>query len=180
MVVRHCAFLMPGGRQCRAAPLIDGAFCLLHDPAKAQEAGEARRLGGFRRRREGTIVVAYDLESLGTVEGIVRVLDIALRDVLGLDNSVPRNRVLMVSLKPRPGFYRSAIWRPGSPAPPRGLCGLLVGDCRPGRNALDEDLAANEWDLVARAVVEASQGRVRGLLPGAGDGPAFLEDDRFA
>jgi len=79
----------------RAAPLIDGAFCLLHDPAKAQEAGEARRLGGFRRRREGTIVVAYDLESLGTVEGIVRVLDIALRDVLGLDNSVPRNRVLI-------------------------------------------------------------------------------------
>ena len=95
MVVRHCAFLMPGGRQCRAAPLIDGAFCLLHDPAKAQEAGEARRLGGFRRRREGTIVVAYDLESLGTVEGIVRVLDIALRDVLGLDNSVPRNRTLI-------------------------------------------------------------------------------------
>ena len=95
MVVRHCAVLMAGGRQCRAAPLIDGAFCLLHDPAKAQEAGEARRLGGFRRRREGTIVVAYDLESLGTVEGIVRVLDIALRDVLGLDNSVPRNRVLI-------------------------------------------------------------------------------------
>ena len=95
MVVRHCAFLMPGGRQCRAAPLIDGAFCLLHDPAKAQEAGEARRLCGFRRRREGTIVVAYDLESLGTVEGIVRVLDIALRDVLGLDNTVPRNRALI-------------------------------------------------------------------------------------
>ena len=52
-------------------------------------------MGGFRRRREGTIVVAYDLESLGTVEGIVRVLDIALRDVLGLGNSVPRNRVLI-------------------------------------------------------------------------------------
>ena len=67
----------------------------MHSPDHAAEAAEARRLGGLRHRREKTLSVAYDLESLGTVEGIVRVLDIALHDVLGLDNSVPRNRALI-------------------------------------------------------------------------------------
>jgi hypothetical protein len=95
MVVRHCAFVMPDGRLCRAAPLVDGTFCYVHEPAKAEEAEEARRLGGLRRRREKTIVLAYELESLGTVEGILRVLDIASRDALGLENSIPRSRVLI-------------------------------------------------------------------------------------
>jgi hypothetical protein len=95
MVVRRCSVTMPDGRPCQAAPLVDGAFCYLHDPAKAEETAEARRLGGLRRKREKTIVLAYDLESLGTVEGILRVLDIASRDAPGLDNSIARSRVLI-------------------------------------------------------------------------------------
>jgi hypothetical protein len=95
MVVRQCAFSMANGRPCRAAPLVDGAYCYLHDPDKAEESAEARRLGGLRRKREKTIVLAYDLESLGSVEGILRVLDIASRDALGLDNSIARSRVLI-------------------------------------------------------------------------------------
>ena len=95
MVVRRCAFTMPDGRPCQAAPLVDGTLCYLHDPAKAEETAEARRLGGLRRKREKTIVLAYDLASLGTVDGILRVLDIASRDALGLDNSIARSRVLI-------------------------------------------------------------------------------------
>lgn len=95
MLVRRCAFVMPDGSPCRAAPLVDGAFCYVHEPAKAEEADETRRLGGLRRRREKTIIVAYDLENLGTVDGILRVLDIALRDALGLENSIARSRVLI-------------------------------------------------------------------------------------
>jgi hypothetical protein len=92
---RVCRATTADGRHCPAPPLRDEEYCFMHSPAHAAEAAEARRLGGLRHRRESTLSIAYDLESLGTVEGIVRVLDIALRDVLGLDNSVPRNRTLI-------------------------------------------------------------------------------------
>src|SRR5665811_2542146 len=69
---------------------------------------------------------------------------------------------------------------PSGSAPGSVRRSLLVGDRGSGRNALDEDLAADEGDLVAGRVVEACQGGVRGLLPGARYGLAFLEDDRVA
>jgi hypothetical protein len=86
---------MPDGHLCKAAPVVDGSFCFLHDPATAGKAADARRIGGLRRRREKTIVVACDLEGLDTVAGIRRVLDIAVADSLGLDNSIGRARVLI-------------------------------------------------------------------------------------
>src|ERR1035437_4121028 len=92
---RVCRAATTDGKHCPATPLRDEDYCFMHSPDHAAEAAEARRLGGLRHRREKTLSLAYELESLGTVEGIVRVLDIALRDVLGLDNSVPRNRVLI-------------------------------------------------------------------------------------
>ena len=54
------------------APLRDRPYCFSHDPERAEEAAEARRLGGLRRRKEGTIAVAYDLPGLDTVAGIRR------------------------------------------------------------------------------------------------------------
>ena len=96
MTSKHvCRAATTDGKHCPATPLRDEDYCFMHSPEHAAEAAEARRLGGLRHRREKTLSVAYDLESIGTVEGIVRVLDIALRDVLGLDNSVPRNRALI-------------------------------------------------------------------------------------
>jgi hypothetical protein len=96
MTSKHvCRAATTDGKHCPATPLRDEDYCFMHSPDHAAEAAEARRLGGLRHRREKTLSVAYDLVSLGTVEGIVRVLDIALRDVLGLDNTVPRNRALI-------------------------------------------------------------------------------------
>ena len=80
---------------CRAPALRDGAFCFWHDPERAEDAAEARKLGGLRRKRERTVAVAYDLAGLGSIEAIRRVLEIALFDVLGLDNSIARSRVLI-------------------------------------------------------------------------------------
>ncbi len=69
-------------------------YCFWHDPEHAQEAADARRLGGLRRRREKTVSGAYDIEGLETVEQIRRVLEIALLDSLGLENSIARSRAL--------------------------------------------------------------------------------------
>lgn len=95
MVVTVCQAKLADGRACRAAPLRDGAFCLMHDPDHAEEAAEARRLGGLRRRRDKTLLGVYDLASTATIEGLRRILDIAIFDTLRLDNSIARSRVLI-------------------------------------------------------------------------------------
>jgi hypothetical protein len=77
------------------APLRDRPYCFAHDPERAEEAADARRLGGLRRRKEGTIAVAYDLPGLDTVVGIRRLLDIVVTDGVGLDNGIARLRVLI-------------------------------------------------------------------------------------
>jgi hypothetical protein len=92
---RSCTFLMPDGRACRAGPQRDRPFCFTHDPERAEEAAEARRLGGLRRRKEGTIAVAYDLPGLDSVAGIRRLLDVVVTDGIGLENGIARLRVLI-------------------------------------------------------------------------------------
>jgi hypothetical protein len=92
---RSCTFLMPDGRACRAGPQRDRPYCFSHDPERAEEAAEARRLGGLRRRKEGTIAVAYDLPGLDTVAGIRRLLDVVVTDGIGLENGVARLRILI-------------------------------------------------------------------------------------
>ena len=95
MVSPSCARPMPDGRRCRAPVLREGRFCFWHEPGKAEEAAAARRLGGLRRGRERTLAVAYDMSGLGSIEAIRRLVEIALFDVLGLENSIARARVLI-------------------------------------------------------------------------------------
>src|SRR5664279_5483577 len=92
---RRCVFPRSDGQPCQMAPQHDRPCCFSHDPERATEAAEARRLGGLRRRKEGTIAVAYDLPGLDTVAGIRRLLDIVVTDGVGLDNGIPRLRVLI-------------------------------------------------------------------------------------
>ena len=66
----------------------------MHSPEHAQEVQEARRLGGMRRKREATLSGAYDFESLDTVSGIRRLIEVVIMDTLGMENSISRNRTL--------------------------------------------------------------------------------------
>jgi len=95
LIGRRCAFARADGGICRMAPLLDRPHCFAHDPERATEAAEARRLGGLRRRREGTIAVAYDLPGLDTVDGIRRLLQIVTTDGIGLETSIAKLRVLI-------------------------------------------------------------------------------------
>jgi hypothetical protein len=79
------------------APQHERPYCFAHDPERAAEAAEARRMGGLRRRKEGTIAVAYDLPGLDTVAGIRRLVDIVVTDGIGLDNGIARLRVLIAA-----------------------------------------------------------------------------------
>ncbi len=95
LIRKGCAYAKTDGQPCRMAPLRDRPYCFSHDPERAEDAAEARRLGGARRRKEGTIAVAFDLPGLDSVAGIRRVLEIATFDLFGLENSIARARTLI-------------------------------------------------------------------------------------
>ena len=95
LIRRRCAVAKSDGQPCQMAPLRDRPYCFNHDPERAEEAAEARKLGGHRRRKEGTIAVAYDLPGIDRVEGIRRILDIVVTDALGLEIGVNKLRVLI-------------------------------------------------------------------------------------
>ena len=89
-----CSFVKANGERCRAAPLRGSSLCYWHDPSVARERAEARRLGGLRRRREKATSQVFDWGGLENVEEIRRVLEVAVIDTLGLDNSPARSRTL--------------------------------------------------------------------------------------
>lgn len=92
--LRTCQHVRADGSLCRSAPMRDEAFCFWHSPAHAEEADEARRLGGLRRRRERTVAGAFEFAGLSTVSDIRRLLEVAVIDSLSLENSVARSRTL--------------------------------------------------------------------------------------
>jgi hypothetical protein len=91
---RSCAAKNEQGEPCRQPPLRDGERCFWHDPEHQQEATEARRLGGLRRRREKAVEGAYDIEGLEDVGQVRRLIVIAVLDTLSLENSIARSRTL--------------------------------------------------------------------------------------
>ena len=92
---RRCAGRNRDGGACGARPLREGELCFFHDPVCATEAASGRKLGGLHRRRESTVVAAFDLEGLDTIEGAQRLLEVATTDTLGLPNSPARSKILI-------------------------------------------------------------------------------------
>lgn len=92
---RRCVELRGNGQPCGSAPMRDARYCFWHNPDTTEQAAEARRLGGLRRRREKAVAGAFDFEGLATVESIRRVLEIATIDALGSENSIARGRLLI-------------------------------------------------------------------------------------
>src|SRR5437667_5194001 len=91
---RPCQATRADGQSCGMPPMADSEFCWAHDPANAEAAAEARRLGGMRHKREGTLASAYQFDGLGNVQDIRRLIEIAVLDTLGMENSIQRARTL--------------------------------------------------------------------------------------
>src|SRR5262245_49116617 len=94
MVARTCLATNQQQEPCRQPPLKTGEFCFWHSPDHEAEAREARRLGGLRRKREGTLAGAYEVDSLPSTTDLRRLVEVAAYDALSLDNSVARVRAI--------------------------------------------------------------------------------------
>ena len=97
MVNRGCTFEMPDGLACRAPALRGKSVCYWHDPERAEEAAEARRIGGMHRRKARSVATIYDFAGLRTIESAQRLLETAALETLALENSIARNRTLITA-----------------------------------------------------------------------------------
>lgn len=85
---------MPTGRPCRATPLRDEPFCFWHAPETAEEAAEARRIGGLHRRKRKTVGAIYGFHGLRTIEDLQSLLETAAVETMALENTIARNRAI--------------------------------------------------------------------------------------
>src|SRR5260221_1223806 len=99
---RACQAPKSDGSPCTMPPLRESRFCLSHDPEHVEDAQEARRLGGQRRRKEHIVPAVYDFEGLDTVPRIRRLVGVAALDTLRPENSVNRNRALIAARQSAP------------------------------------------------------------------------------
>lgn len=83
------------GEPCRATPQLNSRYCFWHDPETAEDAQNARRLGGYNRRREHVLERVYDLDGLESGEQFRRILQIALADTLAQGPGTERARMLL-------------------------------------------------------------------------------------
>ncbi len=97
---RSCTAETADGSPCNAPPMLEEQFCFWHHPDHTQEAAEARRLGGLRRRREKAIEGAYDLhDRVDSANGISRLLKITTDGLLSMESSIGRSNALLRAVR---------------------------------------------------------------------------------
>ena len=69
---KTCSGLTNKGERCRAYPLPDSEFCTFHDPRYDEAVSEGRKVGGQRRKREGTLAAAYDVTGTRSMDDLQR------------------------------------------------------------------------------------------------------------
>ena len=94
MAGRACTYVMPEGRACRATPLRDAPYCFWHSPDTADELAEARRTGGFHRRKKRAVATIYGFNGLRTIDDLQALLETLVTETMALDNSLSRNRTV--------------------------------------------------------------------------------------
>jgi hypothetical protein len=72
----------------------DEPNCFWHAPETAEEAAEARRLGGLHRRKKKTVAAIYGLGGLRTIEDLLALLETITIETLVLENSISRNKAV--------------------------------------------------------------------------------------
>jgi hypothetical protein len=100
---------MSDGRPCGATRRRDVPFCFAHDPASAQEAAEARRLGGLHRRRERVLAIVHDVTGVSTPEEQTRLVELGVSDILATAPSLKRGQSLFSAARTSARIRKEAL-----------------------------------------------------------------------
>ncbi len=92
---KPCKATTQRGAPCQT-PASGSGWCFHHDPNRAAERAAARAKGGYARhgRAVGSVGAHHAPVSVKTVEDILSLLEDTINDVLALENSLNRARVL--------------------------------------------------------------------------------------
>lgn len=100
----HCKAKRSDGAPCGMKPQAGSRYCFNHDPAQARKRAEARKHGGEARHVPhfgNTAIIPKKIKSL---DDATKILDYALAEILGHDNSLLRVRALIALFE---GFAKS-------------------------------------------------------------------------
>ena len=89
-----CAGKNKRGEPCGMAPLTGSEWCFAHDPARGRDRAKARKKGGHNRRTPKVSQIDAEQVCLRTVEAVQELLEGAVADTLGQENSAQRSRTL--------------------------------------------------------------------------------------
>ena len=101
----NCKAKTHGGQPCKAKPIKGSKYCFIHDPASGEARAKARKLGGQRQRTPHAGNPETLPKQIKTIEDVKGLLDYTLAEIIPLENSIQRGR-LLVALA---GEYVNAI-----------------------------------------------------------------------
>ena len=90
-----CRAKTASGKPCQAQARKGGAFCFTHDPASGQARALARKRGGERNRTQHGGDSNGLPKQIKTLDDLRAVYDYTLAELLPMENSIPRARLLL-------------------------------------------------------------------------------------
>jgi hypothetical protein len=91
---KQCKSKNKQGERCRAFASENGV-CFMHDATKGKERAMARRNGGLATKQPHYADASVLPSSIRKIEDVLIVLDYALQESIGLDNSIQRGRLIV-------------------------------------------------------------------------------------
>lgn len=90
-----CKSVTTNGQPCQAQAIKGSRFCFIHDPASGAARAKARKRGGERRRVPHAGKHETIPAQVRTIGDVLAVLDYALAEVMPLENSIQRGRLIV-------------------------------------------------------------------------------------
>jgi len=94
MSQKRCNGKTKDGADCKAFAGASG-FCFTHDVEKGAERAIARRNGGLATKSPHYADASMLPHKIAKIDDVLQILDYALREAVGLDNSINRGRLLV-------------------------------------------------------------------------------------
>lgn len=91
----QCKGVTLSGKPCGMKPIAGGAYCFNHAPGQARARAEARKRGGENRHTPHYADASQLPAEVKTLDDARGLLGYTLAEVVGMDNSIARARVLL-------------------------------------------------------------------------------------